>query len=136
MMKRLCCCGVLILAVAVVGCRHRGIDLPTAPVSGKVTYHGKPLAFGKVLFFHPSGHAASADIAADGTFELTAYQGKNGVSIECFDADRPGSNKTRGRMADDNKSLIPNRYMSYGTSGLSFEVKPDAESRADFMLTD
>jgi hypothetical protein len=127
---------LLIAIVLVLGCRDRGITLPTAPVSGTITYQGKPLGFGKVVFFHPSGHAAGADIAADGTFTLTAYQGNNSVSVECFDTDRPGSTKARSRMMDDNKSLIPARYMSYGTSGLTFEVKPGEDNKSEFTLKD
>jgi hypothetical protein len=135
-MKSLRYCCLLILVVAVLGCRSRGVNLPTAPVSGKVTYQSKPLGFGKVLFFHPSGHAASADIAADGSFTLTAYQGKNNVSVECYEADKPGSNKTRERMMADNKCLIPYRYLSYGTSGLTFDVQPGENKKAEFTLTD
>jgi hypothetical protein len=126
---------VLLLAVALLGCRGRGIELPTAPVSGKVTYQGIPLDFGTILFFHPSGHAASADIATDGTFHLTPYQGKNNVAIECYETDRPGSGKVRSRMGND-KSLTPSRYANYSTSGLTFEVKPGENNRAEFSLRD
>jgi hypothetical protein len=129
------CCALLILALVVFGCRSRGIDLPTAPVSGRVTYQEKPLGFGRVIFFHPSGHAAGADIAADGAFTLNAYQGSNHVSVECFEADRPGSTKIRSRMGND-KSLIPDRYMNYATSGLAFEVKPGESNKAEFTLKD
>jgi hypothetical protein len=38
-------------------------------------------------------------------------------------------------MGND-KSLIPDRYLSYGTSGLVFEVKPDGDNKATFTLTD
>ena len=122
--------------MVVLGCKGRGIALPTAPVSGKVTYHGKPLGFGRIAFIHSSGQAAGAEIAADGTFTLTAYQGNNHVAIECFDFDRPGSTKTRSRMMAENKSLIPDRYMNYGTSGLTFEVEPGKDNKAEFTLKD
>jgi hypothetical protein len=123
------------LTVAFLGCRDRGIDLPTILVSGTVQYNGKPLGFGKVIFFHPSGHARGADIATDGTFALNAYQGENRVAVECVEADRPGSTKARSRAGDD-KSLIPNRYTNYSTSGLTFEVKPNVENKAVFTLKD
>ena len=126
---------VLILVVAVLGCRHRGVALPTAPVSGRVTYQGKPLGFGRIAFIHSSGQAAGAEIAADGSFTLTAYQGGNRISIECFDTDKPGSTKKRSRMMDDSKSLIPDRFMNYGTSGLTFEVEP-GNNKAEFTLKD
>jgi hypothetical protein len=129
-------CSLVILIVVAPGCKDRGIALPTAPVAGKVTYQGKPLGFGTVTFFHPSGHAASAKIAADGTFTLNAYQGKNQVSIECFESDRPGSTKVRSRDMSDNKSLIPDRYANYSTSGLTFEVKAEGNDKAEFTLKD
>ena len=133
-MNRLRCVVLLTAAVLVLGCRDRGVPLPTAPVSGKVLYDGKPLGFGRIALFHPSGHAKSADIAPDGTFSLVAYQGKNAISVECFDTDRPGSAKPRSFNMNENKSLIPDRYMSYGTSGLTFEVKP-TDNKAEFTLT-
>ena len=129
-------CGVLLILVLVAfGCKHRRVDLPTAPVSGRVTYQGKPLAFGRIAFIHSSGQAAGAKITADGSFTLAAFQGDNRIAIECFDYDKPGSTKKRSRMLDDNKSLIPDRYMNYGTSGLTFEVKPD-DNKAEFTLND
>lgn len=127
------CCPLLV-AAALFGCRGRGIDLPTAPVSGKVMYQGKSLEFGRITFFHPSGHAAGADVTADGIFALTAYQGANNVSVECYEYQKPGSTTQRSRMGDD-KSLIPLRYSTYTTSGLTFEVKP-GDNQATFTLTD
>jgi hypothetical protein len=132
-MRMFRCCLMLLLAAATLGCRHGGIDLPTGRVSGTVTCQGKPLGFGTIVFFHPSGHAASAEIAADGTFTLTAYQGPNQISIECYEADRPGSTKVRSRTGHD-KSLIPQRYTNYTSSGLAFEVKAGECNKADFTL--
>jgi hypothetical protein len=127
---------LLVLGVVVLGCGNsRGLP-PTAPVSGTVTYKGKPLEMGRVIFFHPSGHGASAELGPSGTFKLIAYQGKNNVAVECFECDRPGSKKIRSRFMDENVSLIPNRYLNYSTSGLTFEVKPGTDNKADFALTD
>jgi hypothetical protein len=133
-MKTMLWCCPALLAIAVFGCRGRGIPLPTAPVSGKVTYQGKPLGFGRVTFFHPSGHAAGADIAADGAFTVNAYQGANNVSVECYEYQRPGSKVQRSRMGND-KSVIPVRYSTYTTSGLTIEIKA-GDNKAAFTLTD
>jgi hypothetical protein len=100
-----------------------------------VIYHGKPLGFGRIALIHPSGQAAGAELGADGAFTMTAYQGVNSVSVECYDYQRPGSKTGPSRMGND-KSLIPDRYLSYGTSGLVFEVKPDGDNKATFTLTD
>jgi hypothetical protein len=127
---------VLTLAVAGFGCRQRGVDLPTAPVSGQATYRGRPLAGGRIAFIHSSGHAAGTELTADGRFTLAAYQGNNRILIECFDFDRPGSAKKRPQMMNEAVSLIPSRYTNYGTSGLTFEVKPGEDNKADFTLRD
>jgi hypothetical protein len=131
---------VLAVVILAAGCRRHGIDLPSAPVAGQVTYHGKPLGYGRITFIHSSGHAAGAELASDGTYKLTAYQGANKISIVCLDCDAPGSNKKPmpgieigGTPA--NKSMIPDRYANYGASGLTFDVKPDT-NKADFALVD
>ncbi len=128
-------CFVMVLIVAAIGCRRGGLDLPTADVAGKVTYQGKPLPAGRIAFVHASGHAAGAEIASDGTFTVTAFQGPNKIAIEYFDYDVPGSKIKRSPMLDANKSMIPNRYKSYGLSGLTFDVKPK-DNRAEFELVD
>ena len=126
-----------LVAVALLfGCKGRGVDLPTASVSGRVTYQGKPLGFGKIIFFHPSSNAKGADIAADGTFSLIAYQGENCIAVECFDADKPGSKRQRSLFPGVDRSLIPERYMSYGASGLTCEVKPGDDNKVQFDLKD
>jgi hypothetical protein len=124
---------VLVLALGLSGCNRHGIDLPMAPVSGKVSYQGKPLGFGRVIFFHTSGHAAGAELSPDGVFKLTAYQGSNAVAVECLDVDRPGSGRVRSRMGGE-KSLIPERYANYSLSGLTLDVKPGENNNVEFAL--
>jgi hypothetical protein len=131
---------LLAAAAIAVGCQRHGVNLPSAPVLGQVTYHGKPLGYGRITFVHSSGQAAGAGLASDGTYKLTAYQGDNKISIVCLDCDAPGSNKKpmpgieiNGVPA--NKSMIPERYANYGTSGLTFEVRP-GNNKADFAMKD
>lgn len=125
-----------LLAVLLVGglsgCRERDNTLPSAPVTGVVVYNGKPLGFGRIMFVHDSGHTTGADLAADGRFLLTAYQGTNRVAVECLEVDRPGSNKSRSRAGND-KSLIPSQYANYSTSRLTFEVN-ESDNTAEFIL--
>jgi hypothetical protein len=129
-------CGLLLLLTAAIGCGDGKVKLPTAPVAGKVSYQGKPVAGGRITFLHQSGQGVAADLAADGVFKLSAYQGKNQVTVECFapGPQGPGAQAALGRT--QRKSLIPERYISYNTSDLSFEVKPNQENKADFTLKD
>ena len=129
-------CLLPLVLIAVTGCGDGRVKLPTAPVSGTVTYQGKPLGTGRIIFFHPSGQAAATDLAADGSFKLAAFQGQNQVAIQCFDPDQSkGQAKGRDRMSLP-KSLIPDRYVNYSTSGLTLDVKPGEDNKAEFILKD
>lgn len=129
---------LLLLMMVVIGCGDGRVKLPTAPVAGTVSYQGKPLTKGRIIFFHPSGQAAAADLAPDGAFNLVAFQGMNQVAISCFETDQPiVTNNPHGRASlSPPKSLIPARYVEPGTSGLTFEVKPGGDNKATFVLND
>jgi hypothetical protein len=121
---------LLTLAVAALGCGKEKRHL--AQVTGKVTYQGKPLASGAVMFQPESGQFAVGEIQPDGTFEMVtgsegkgAVVGKNGVRINCFE--KPADGKPRGEPRGEmpmGKSLIPQKYTSYATSGITVDVKP------------
>jgi hypothetical protein len=129
---RIRCSLLFLMLFAIMGCGDGRVKLPTAPVTGTVTYQGKPLTTGRIAFFHPSGQAAGAKLEADGTFKLSAFQGSNRIAIEC---NEPESD-TGGRRGVRPKSLIPERYINYTASGLTLEVKPGEKNTAEFMLTD
>src|SRR5262245_30464066 len=77
--------GLLLLMFAMaIGCNEGRTELPTASVAGTVTYNGKPLEKGRIVFVHQSGQAVGADINGDGTFQLAAFLGQNQVGISCF----------------------------------------------------
>jgi hypothetical protein len=129
-------CALLAVLMLALGCGDGRVKLPTALVAGTVTYRGKPLTTGRVLFFHTSGQAAGADLAADGSFKLDAFQGKNQVAIECVEPEPPTA-QPRGRAAlTPPTSLIPDRYANYSTSGLTIDVKPGETNKANFDLKD
>ena len=133
-MKTSHCLLPLLLMVVVIGCGDGRVKLPSAPVAGTVTYQGKPLAGGRVLFCHPSGQPAGAKIAADGSFNLLAFQGKNQVAVQWYV--KPDSGFDTNIGLGPFKSLIPNRYADLNTSGLTFEVKADGSNKAEFTLKD
>jgi len=125
------------LCVFAAGC---GSKLSLAPVEGKVLYHGKPLEFGRVVFQPQVGPPATGTIQPDGTFRLTTDQsdgaviGKHQVEITCFDSQRPGAPAPTGE-AGAGQSLIPLKYASFHSSGLTAEVKAANEPFV-FDLTD
>jgi hypothetical protein len=129
--------GVLIFAsllVSVVGCGRRGAAM--APVGGSVSYQGKPLNFGGVIFQPGAGGScATGVIQSDGTFQLStpgsgdgAVIGTHRVAISCFESQSPDFPPTKpGTEPVIGKLLIPRKYVSPATSGIVVEVKAENE---------
>jgi hypothetical protein len=120
----------LALVAVLTGCRE-GPHI--APLTGKVLLDGQPLEFGSVML-QPveGGEPARAQIQSDGTFVMTMYGvgegaavGLNRVRVTCFAGQRPGGSTVAadGELAVGG-SLIPTRYSSFGSSGLTIEVLP------------
>lgn len=124
------------LAAVAAGCGHS--EPGVVPVRGKVTLNGGPWPKAGTLFFTPAGtvegsdpsksRPGSAPFDTDGSFTVTSFQPGDGlfpgtyqVSVECLDA--PLTMANDGRSVGG-KSLIPARYQSGSTSGLSVTVKP------------
>lgn len=131
--------------VLLAGCG--GSDLQLAPVKGKVTYKGKPLEFGTVIFIPEKGPAATGQIQPDGTFVLEtgtqggrmrkgAVVGKHKVEIRCLDTQRPGYKPPEGQEMPAGKPLIPTKYSQAETSGLTAEVTADGPNEFTFNLED
>jgi hypothetical protein len=119
-MHRMAAIGIgLVLAIG-GGCGRA--QRPTAPVSGVITYQGKPLDHGRVVFIHESGEATAADIGADGRYTMKAVVGHNALIVECRDLS--GSLPRRGGGMFP-ASLIPERYGEHMRSGLSCDVKTE-----------
>lgn len=72
----LCSAGLLVLA----GCGGGGLA-GTVPIRGKVTYQGKPLAEGTVLYspVDVNGRQARGELKPDGTFTLTTLVANDGA---------------------------------------------------------
>lgn len=106
---------------------------PTAPVSGVVTYQGRPLNHGRVVFIHECGQGAASQINSDGRYSLDAVLGKNVVMIECLDTKDTGA-ASQDLLLPRGDSLIPSRYQDYITSGLTCNVQ-EGKNTTDFSLT-
>jgi hypothetical protein len=82
-LPRLIAAGVLLGLIC--GCGKTQIDrVAVAPVSGSVSFDGKP-ATGALIVLHPKGKSASAapkaraQVEADGTFRFSTYDSGDGV---------------------------------------------------------
>jgi hypothetical protein len=125
----------LILAFLASGC---GDSHSSAPVSGKVTANGQPLA-GVVVTFEPVGggvgQGSSGTTDASGSYTLQfvdndqpgAALGKHQVTFQDMQASREGSD---GGAMPKQKFRFPPKYSS---EPLTFEVK-SGDNHADFDL--
>lgn len=130
---------LLLVVVSATGCGKRRA---LAPVHGQVSYQGKPLRFGTVMFQPESGQPATGIIQQDGTFRMVTHGegegaalGKNLIRIACYEEQDPShkfvpGQPTLGRL------LIPERYLMFETSGLTIVVKPGANEPLVLELTD
>jgi hypothetical protein len=132
------------------GCRPKGPQ--TAPVGGKVTYAGKPVTEGTILFWSTNGATvASGQLGPDGSYRLTTHPnlegaalGSHRVTIRAVKTlkpddlpNRPMDRELKGLAKDLNpallKWLVPKRYEDRQASPLTAEVKP-GQNTIDFNL--
>ena len=92
---------------------------PRVPVSGQILLDDKPLQNGFVRVIPYMGRAATGRFGADGWFSLTTYEkndgcvlGKHSVEVVCYEISNPAVLK----------SLIPDKYQSAATSGLTVTI--------------
>ena len=131
---------IVVLILLAVGCG--GPSRPaTVPVSGRVTYQGKPVPLGQIMFHPEKGRPAMGTIGADGSYRLTTFQtpgdgatpGRYRVTIQ---ATRTTGGGTRPKSLEDElhgggwgsgktvtEWLVPETYSRQETTPLTAEVK-------------
>ena len=144
------------MALAAFGCGEAGPP-PLAKVHGKVTYQGKPLTAGSVLFVPVApkeegsrDYPAGGQIGQDGSYELTTVNPGDGAAVGdhkvvvismtggaesptgFYDGSAPQAKPTKSATL---KSAIPAKYAAPETTPLSFTVKP-GDNAHDIDLTD
>jgi hypothetical protein len=158
------------VVAAILGCGDSSGLAKRYPVSGTVTYQGKPLERGTISFVPADGKGrAAGGTITEGRYSLTtqdpddgAIPGKYKVGILAKEADPskvdlkikkpPGKGavteaekkamaivfpqKVAARAAAAAKNLIPTKYNSPETSGLTVEVKEQSNTSVDFELKD
>lgn len=129
-----------LLMASLGGCSGTDPDLPKlAKVSGKVTYNGKPVTKGSVIFTpvagdkgDASGQVATGQIGADGSYELTTFNtgdgaviGQHTVTIEApsEDINKLNQPKEDGTIAYIlPKPAVPEKYTKPSSSPLKQTV--------------
>ena len=142
----LAACGIVCLAAG--GCGPKRPE--TFPVSGRVTYKGRPVARGLVAFYPAEGRMATGDIGPDGRYSLTTFRAGDGalpghhrVTIDAKrivgafwpPAHESQGGKSHGQLGYAGKVewLVPEEYSHHETSPLRAEVTR-GENTIDFDL--
>ncbi|MCZ2340549.1 MAG: hypothetical protein LC104_01980 [Bacteroidales bacterium] len=127
---------LLLLGCGLVGCSGKAFD--THPVTGLVTVNGKPLASGSVTFVSTSGGPpATGEIGPDGRYTLTTEKPNDGAAPGKYTVMIIALPDMTNRAPEDRNPLpaplVPEKYLSTSTSGLTAEVKA-GENSIDFPL--
>jgi hypothetical protein len=133
---------ILVLALLVAGCG--GPSRPaTAPVTGRVTYAGKPVPLGQIMFYPEKGRPAMGAIGADGTYRLTTFANGDGampgrfrVTIQAMRVTGPPAPKSLdeelrgigGGGKTTTEWLVPEKYSHQESTLLTAEVKPGSNT--------
>jgi hypothetical protein len=145
-----------IATVAWLACAPTGDHPPVYPVKGKVTYKGKPITEGTVIYELEGGGEAKGSpaepgagplrgtgrIQADGTFQLRAFPGVEGMPEGHYKVgitSRPGRSEVgildAGRkVKKGDPDVLRGRYADPKTSGLRNEVVKDRPNEPSFDL--
>jgi len=123
-------CALAIVATSTVpGCGSSGPEM--ASVSGKVTYNGKPVPVGTVVFQakDPNGRNATGAIGSDGSYTLQtekpgdgALLGEYNVSISAIEGGEVALDYVPPKPIKP-KRLVPEKYENPETSGLTRKVE-------------
>jgi hypothetical protein len=119
-------CLLAVWSLALSGC---GSEEVRGKITGKVTFQGKPLSEGRVLFSNDDkGIHMNGDVKSDGTYEIITAKGaglplgKYLVSV-CPQLEPLPSGIARVAPKHKEYPNIPPKYREFQTSGLTLNVK-------------
>ncbi len=124
---RLALVAVLFVSIAAIcGCAEKRVNV--FPVSGKVTYKGKPAA-GAIVVLHPvnavgfEGVAPIGTVGDDGSFTLTVYDPGDGAPEGDYVATIQWRKMVVGKGgAGAGPNVLPKQYSSAATSPVKVSV--------------
>ena len=150
-------CWLVVLALAAFGCQPSGLPegaRPTKPVTVKVTYKGAPVEGALITFVDTGDPPAPAfgktdaqgvakmktyvegDGAVVGTHQVAITKTETTGGAPTVDQDSPQYDPNAIDTPTTVKHLIPQKYESKVTSGLTAEVEDSGPNEFTFDLTD
>ncbi len=116
-----------VLAWFAIGCG--GTDAPKMhKVTGLVTFDGRPVEEGTVMFLHDATQdSRQAPLAADGRYVLEVREGQHKIAVEPVIIETPPSATSPGSSDYKKAANIPGRYRFPETSGFTAGVTAPAE---------
>jgi hypothetical protein len=131
------------------GCGSKS-ELDMVPIKGEVTYNGKPVTEGSVVYIpvESTGRQATGKLQPDGTFELTTREANDGAvageyrivvhAVKAPWEEMPSREEMekRGRQPVVMKFTVPERYTKPETSGLIDSVDSSHSGFKKLELTD
>ena len=118
---------ILAIVLPLAGCG--GPELPTThKVSGVVSFEGRPVDEGTVMFLHSATQdSQQAELGPGGAFQVEVREGEHKVAVEPIVIETPSSATSPGSSDYKKVSNIPARYRSADTSGFTANVVAPAE---------
>jgi hypothetical protein len=140
MTRQVCLTLAICATVSVAGCGAKG-DAGATVVRGQILYRGDPVSGGMIVFSpNPerggSGEPIAAVLQEDGTFTLTAPDGKPVPAGWYRIAVAPRAGSVGAPTADRPYPGLPRRYRNPALSGLEREVKAGADNVVCLDLED
>ena len=125
--------------LAASGCGESGPN--TYTVVGEISYQGKPLSHGTVMFVSQEGRSGkTAAIDDAGRYQLEIPAGEYWVQVDAIPspkASRSDPHAEGGVVYLDeqqSRSTIPEKYRHYDTSGIDVTVDTETENQIDIDL--
>ena len=125
---------VPILFLMLAGCAAKGPR--TAPVKGTITYKGKPVPQGSIMFQPAEGQAATGQIE-NGNYVLKTFRDGDGAVLGTHRVTVISLADQSHRLPEDRNplppALVPLKFSFPDQSGLTAEVE-DKENVINFVL--
>jgi hypothetical protein len=120
------------LACVVAGCNS---DNNLCAVTGQVSYQGKPLEQGSIVFASPKSRLVTGEIEGGKIVNVTTFHENDGIAAGEYTVGITSNDRSeKYKDTRTPPSLIPIRYSDASTSGLKANIQPNENNVLQFDL--